>query len=275
MTDPLSLKGLLKKNKTLLLPGVYNGATALLAEKAGFQGVYISGAGISNALAGLPDKGLLPLDIVALQAGLIAEIISIPALADADTGFGNVPKTVSLFERSGISAIQIEDQRFPKICGHLPGKELVTDGEMAKKIRQAVKARGNPDFMIVARTDARGVTGMEDAIRRALIYLDAGADMIFPEALTTGEEFRRFAQEVKAPLLANMTEFGQTPYLDLKEFRKLGYAAVIYPMTAFRVMMKAGEEAYRILKETGTQKKIVRKMQTRKELYQLLDYDAY
>ncbi|MBI1820917.1 MAG: methylisocitrate lyase [Nitrospirae bacterium] len=263
------------QKETLLLPGVFNGASALLAEEAGFKGVYISGAGISNALAGLPDKSLLPLEIVILQAKLITRVISIPAIADADTGFGNIHKTVSLFEKSGVSGIQIEDQRFPKRCGHLPGKELVTAQTMAKKISSAVKARKSPDFLIIARTDAKGVTGLSDAIERARVYIDSGADIIFPEALETPQEFERFAREVKVPLMANMTEFGKTPYLTVDQFQSLGYSIVIFPMTAFRVMMEAGKKAYDVLKKTGTQKTILKKMQTRKELYKLLKYDQY
>ena len=269
-----SLKKLLGK-KTLLIPGVFNGASALLAEAAGFKAVYISGAGVSNALAGLPDKSLIPMELMALQGGLITEVISVPALADADTGFGDIRKTVAFFESAGISAIQIEDQLFPKRCGHLPGKELVTEKVMADKIRKAVRARKNPDFMIVARTDARGVAGMDDAIRRAGIYLEAGADMIFPEALTSREEFKTFAREIRTPLLANMTEFGRTPYLTLQEFEKMGYAAVIFPMTAFRVMMAAGKEAFGFLKKNGGQEGILKKMQTRRELYKLLKYAKY
>ncbi|MHB8483858.1 MAG: methylisocitrate lyase [Nitrospiria bacterium] len=263
------------RKETLLLPGVFNGASALLAEKAGFKGVYISGAGVSNALAGLPDKSLLPLEVIAFQSRLISQVISIPAIVDADTGFGNIRKTVSLFEKSGVSGIQIEDQRFPKRCGHLPGKELVTAGTMVKKISEAVKTRRSPDFLIIARTDARGVTGLNDAIERAKLYIDNGADMIFPEALETPHEFERFAREVKAPLMANMTEFGKTPYLSLEQFHSLGYSIVIFPMTAFRVMMKSMEKAYEVLKSSGTQQALLKKMQTRKELYKLLHYDDY
>ncbi len=262
------------QKETLLLPGVFNGASALLAEEAGFKGVYISGAGISNALAGLPDKSLLPLEMVILQTMLITRVISIPAIADADTGFGNIHKTVSLFEKSGVSGIQIEDQRFPKRCGHLPGKELVTAQTMAKKISSAVKARKSPDFLIIARTDAKGVTGLSDAIERAKVYIDSGADIIFPEALETPQEFERFAREVKVPLMANMTEFGKTPYLTVEQFQSLGYSIVIFPMTAFRVMMKAMKETFQVLKTTGTQKPLLKKMQTRKELYRLLRYDG-
>ena len=262
------------QKETLLLPGVFNGASALLAEDAGFKGVYISGAGISNALAGLPDKSLLPLEMVILQTMLITRVISIPAIADADTGFGNIHKTVSLFEKSGVSGIQIEDQRFPKRCGHLPGKELVTAQTMAKKISSAVKARKSPDFLIIARTDAKGVTGLSDAIERAKVYIDSGADIIFPEALETPQEFERFAREVKVPLMANMTEFGKTPYLTVEQFQSLGYSIVIFPMTAFRVMMKAMKETFQVLKTTGTQKPLLKKMQTRKELYRLLRYDG-
>ncbi|MBI3604698.1 MAG: isocitrate lyase/phosphoenolpyruvate mutase family protein [Nitrospirae bacterium] len=263
------------KNKTLVLPGVFNGASALLAEAAGFHAVYISGAGVSNGLAGLPDKGLLPLETVALQAKLITGIISIPAVVDADTGFKNIGKTVSIFEKSGVSGIQIEDQQFPKRCGHLPGKELVTVKAMGKKIRDAVRARKSSGFVIIARTDAKGVTGLNDAVERAKRYADCGADIIFPEALETVKEFEAFARKVNAPLMANMTEFGKTPYLTVKQFESMGYAIVLFPMTAFRVMMKSMGEAYQTLKKAGTQKPLLKKMQTRKELYELLKYNGF
>ncbi len=263
------------KNKTLVLPGVFNGASALLAEAAGFHAVYISGAGVSNGLAGLPDKGLLPLETVALQAKLITGVISIPAVVDADTGFKNIRKTVSIFERNGVAGIQIEDQQFPKRCGHLPGKELVTVKAMEKKIRDAVQARKSSGFVLIARTDAKGVTGLDDAVERAKRYVDCGADIIFPEALETVKEFEAFARKVNAPLMANMTEFGKTPYLSVKQFESMGYAIVLFPMTAFRVMMKSMGEAYQTLMKAGTQKPLLKKMQTRKELYELLKYNGF
>jgi methylisocitrate lyase len=260
----------------LVMPGAHNAATALQIEQAGFYGVYVSGAGLANATAGVPDVGLLTLSEVAQLAGYIARAVSAPVLADADTGFGgaaNAARTIAEFERAGLAGMHLEDQQFPKRCGHLPGKSLVSPDEMAEKIRAAVAARSDPDFVIIARTDARAVEGMEAAIARARRYLEAGADAIFPEALRTRREFRLFAQAVDAPLLANMTEFGSGPLLTAKELARLGYQIVIYPQTAFRVAMKSTEACLRDLYRRGSQKAWLDRMQTRQELYDLLGYD--
>ena len=258
------------------MPGVPNAALARQVERAGFSAVYISGAGLANATAGVPDIGLLGLTEVAQLAGYIAGAIKIPAIVDADTGFGgaeNVARTIHELERAGLAGCHLEDQEFPKRCGHLAGKTLVSAEEMSDKIKAAVAARSDPDFFIIARTDGRGVEDFAQAVKRAQIYLEAGADAIFPEALQSAEEFKTFAREIKAPLLANMTEFGKSPLLHFDELAEFGYRMVIFPMSAFRVAMKASEQFLRALRKQGTQTEWLDKMQTRQELYALLDYD--
>lgn len=258
------------------MPGVPNAALARQVEQAGFSAVYLSGAGMANATAGVPDIGLLSLTEVAQLAGYVAKAVRIPVIVDADTGFGgteSVSRTIFELERAGLAGCHIEDQEFPKRCGHLAGKTLIPAEEMTEKIKAALRARRDANFVIMARTDARAVEGFDDAVTRAQRYVDAGADAIFPEALQTAEEFRAFAREVRVPLLANMTEFGKSPLLSLKELEDLGYRMVIFPMSAFRVAMAATGSFLIELKERGTQTGWVEKMQTRKELYQLLDYD--
>ena len=258
------------------MPGVPNAAIARQVERAGFDALYISGAGMANTTAGVPDIGLLTLTEVARLAGYIVDAVNIPALVDADTGFGgteNVARTIRELERAGLAGCHIEDQEFPKRCGHLAGKSLIPAEEMVEKIQAAVAARRDPDFLIMARTDARGVEDFPSAIKRAEKYREAGADAIFPEALQNAQEFRDFAQAIDLPLLANMTEFGKSPLLSLGELSGLGYRMVIFPMSAFRVSMKASEEFLRTLKASGTQSDWVERMQTRQELYDLLGYD--
>ncbi|HEX4608145.1 MAG TPA: isocitrate lyase/phosphoenolpyruvate mutase family protein, partial [Urbifossiella sp.] len=209
---------------------------------------------------------------------LTAQATALPLLCDADTGFGeslNVERTVRQFDAAGVAGIHLEDQQMPKRCGHLAGKTLVDADVMAAKIRAAVAARRDAGFVIMARTDARGVTDFDDAVRRANLYLAAGADAIFPEALESADEFARFARAVRAPLLANMTEFGKSPNLDAAALGALGYAMVLFPLTAFRVAMKAAEEALRVLHAAGHQRDLLPRMQTRAELYALLDYPGY
>lgn len=264
------------RKSCLMMPGAFNAATARLIERCGFSAVYVSGAGLANATVGVPDIGLLTLTEVAQLAGYIAGAVNIPALVDADTGFGgpeNVGRAVRAFEAAGIAGMHLEDQLFPKRCGHLEGKELVPADEMAEKLRAAVRARRDKDFVIVARTDARAVEGFEQAVARAKMYLAAGADMIFPEALQSADEFERFARKVRGPLMANMTEFGRSPLLSADELAEMGYRVVIFPMTAFRVGMRAAEECLRELRRKGTQKAWLDRMQTRKELYELLGYE--
>lgn len=260
----------------LAMPGAYNAATALLIERAGFGGVYVSGAGLANATAGVPDVGLLTLTEVAQFAGYAARAVKVPVLVDADTGFGgadNAGRTVEEFERAGIAGLHLEDQEFPKRCGHLAGKTIVPAREMVAKLRAAVAARRDRDFVIIARTDARAVEGFDAAVARAEQYLGAGADGIFPEALQTRGEFREFARRVKAPLLANMTEFGRGPLLGVKDLGGMGYRIVIFPQTAFRVAMKASEQCLGDLRRRGSQKSWLDRMQTRQELYEMLGYD--
>ncbi len=258
------------------MPGVFNAATARMVERAGFDAVYISGAGLCNATAGVPDVGLLTLTEVAMLAGYVARAVKIPAIVDADTGFGgadNAARTVRELEAAGLAGCHIEDQEFPKRCGHLAGKSLVPLDEMKEKIAAAAAAKRDCDFLLIARTDARAVESFDLAVERANSYVVAGADAIFPEALQTREEFRDFAKAVDVPLLANMTEFGKSPLLTRDELAELGYRMVIYPQTAFRVSMFATGEMLRDLKKTGTQESWLDRMQTRKELYELLDYD--
>lgn len=260
------------------IPGVFNAAVALLAERAGFPALYVSGAGTANGVAGFPDVGLLSLEEVVRHARYSAQAVSVPVIADADTGFGeplSVMRTVREFEAAGIAGIHLEDQENPKRCGHLEGKRLVPVAEMVRKVTAAVNARRDPDFVLIARTDARAVEGLEGAIERGRRYVDSGADVIFPEGLQSREEFGRFAEAISVPLLANVTEFGKTPLLPLSEWEALGYRLVLFPMTAFRVAMRAVEEAFRELRETGTQAGFVDRMQTRAELYELVRYAEY
>src|SRR5438552_14471347 len=222
--------------QTIAIPGVFNALVARMAERLGFQALYLSGAALSAA-AGIPDVGLLTLNEFVDAARAITLGSSLPLLCDADTGCGealNVERTVRLFETAGVAGIHLEDQLLPKRCGHLSGKQLVEPEAMAAKLRAAVAARYDPHFVIIARTDARGVTGFEDAVRRAKLYVQAGADAIFPEALETADEFAAFARAVPVPLLANMTEFGKSPILDLPTLAGIGYRMVLYPLTALR-----------------------------------------
>jgi methylisocitrate lyase len=270
-----ALRQLIAKS-TVMMPGVPNAAIARQVEQAGFDAVYISGAGMANMTAGVPDIGLLGMTEVVRLAGYIARAVRIPAIVDADTGFGgaeNVARTVLELEAAGLAGCHIEDQEFPKRCGHLAGKTIVDLDEMVARIKAAVAARRDPDFMIIARTDARAVEDFGRAVERAGEYHAAGAEAIFPEALQSADEFRDFAKEIDAPLLANMTEFGKSPLLSLQELSDLGYRMVIFPQSAFRISMKATQEFLRALKKAGTQSDWIDKMQTRQELYDLLDYD--
>ncbi|WP_131160697.1 methylisocitrate lyase [Aeropyrum pernix] len=271
----LVLRELIEKRDIVVAPGVYNPAVALLAERMGFEALYLSGAAITGSLA-MPDLGLITLSELAMFTSYITRVVRVPVIVDADTGFGeaiNVERTVRELERAGAAAIQIEDQVMPKKCGHLQGKALISPEDMVKKIIAAVGARR--DALIVARTDARGVEGFEKAVERAQLYVEAGADIIFPEALTSLEEFREFARRVKAPLLANMTEFGKTPYITVDQFREAGYKIVIFPVTTFRASLKASETVLREIMEKGTQKDILDKLYTRTEFYDLIGYHDY
>ena len=258
------------------MPGVFNGITARLATAAGFDALYISGAGLSNA-AGVPDVGLLSSDEWVRQIGHICDATPLPVIADVDTGFGgpsNAARLVRDLERTGLAGLHVEDQVFPKRCGHLAGKACVPVEEMTIKLAAMREARRDDDFLILARTDARAVEGFDAAVDRARRYLEAGADGIFPEAMADKMEFKRFAQAFpNVPLLANMTEFGKGPLLTVKELSGLGYSMVIFPQSAFRIANKAMLDALRHLKQHGTQADLLDSMQTRQELYDLLDYD--
>jgi len=269
-------KALVRKGG-LVLPGAYNALSARLIQRTGFKGVYISGAGLNNG-AGFPDIGMLTLTEFATMARYITRAVDLPCVCDADTGFGeavNVSRCVVELEQAGLAGIHIEDQVFPKRCGHLSGKQLIPVEQMVRKIKTAVLSREDKNFLIIARTDARSVEDFGKAVERARAYAAAGADVIFPEALKDKKEFADFARKVKTPLLANMTEFGVSPLLSSKELFALGYKIVIYPMGAFRTIMKASEGFYSSLYKEGTQAGLLDKMQTRKELYELLDYDSY
>jgi methylisocitrate lyase len=264
-------------DQTVAIPGVFNALVARMAEELGFRAVYLSGA-VLSASAGLPDVGLLTLTEFVDQARTITAASDLPLLCDADTGFGealNVERTVRCFERAGVAGIHLEDQLLPKRCGHLSGKQLAEPGVMAAKVRAAAAARQDRDFVIIARTDARGVTGFDDAVRRARLYLEAGADAIFPEALENADEFAAFARAVQAPLLANMTEFGRSPILDLQTLAVMGYRMVIYPVTALRAALGAARATLLAIRDKGHQRDLLPQMLTRAELYDLLGYKGY
>ncbi len=257
------------------IPGAHNALAALLAKRAGFHALYLSGAALSASL-GLADLGILNLDEVCLFARTISRATGLPLIVDGDTGFGgilNVMRTVRELEDAGAAAIQIEDQLLPKKCGHLNDKRLVAPDEMAAKIAAAVRARRH--LQIIARTDAAGVEGIESAISRAQIYREAGADAIFPEALTTGEMFQAFAREIDAPLLANMTEFGRTPYFTAQQFADFGFAMVIWPVSSLRIAAKAFDDLYARLMREGSAESLLDRMQTRAQLYEAIGYNDY
>ncbi len=257
------------------LPGAYNGLSALQAKAAGFDGLYLSGAAMS-AQMGLPDLGIMTIDDVCFFTRQVARASGLPVLVDGDTGFGealNVMQMVRAFEDAGAGAVQIEDQLLPKKCGHLNDKKLAPAADMAAKVAAARKARRH--LYIVARTDALEREGLDGAIARARLYVEAGADAIFPEALTDADAFARFAAEVKVPLLANMTEFGRTPFMTAEQFEQLGYKMVIWPVSALRIAAKAHEELYTTLCREGWVKPLVGRMQTRAELYATIGYHQY
>lgn len=271
------MRGLLRKG-IVVMPGAHDAITAMLVERAGFDAVYITGSGLATAVAGLPDIGLMTMGEVVEHAKNIANAVNIPVICDADTGYGevlNVMRSVREFERAGVAGIHIEDQRSPKKCGQLHGKQLISKKEMVQKVLAAVEAKDDSGFLVIARTDARGVKGLGDAIDRARAYVDAGADVIFPEGLRSLKEFEEFSDKVDSLLLANMTEFGVTPYIGVEEFEKAGYDMVIFPLTAFRAMLRAGADALKELRAKGTQRDILSRMMTRAELYEIIGYRVY
>ncbi len=279
---PLSSPGKLLRDQMsqgiVVMPGVYNALSAIAAYKEGAKSLYISGGATTNALLGVPDIALMTQGEFSDQASKICQVAPVPIISDADTGFGetwNVVRTVVEMERAGLAGIHLEDQVSPKRCGHLEGKQLISAEQMASKLRAAVDTRRDPSFMIIARTDARGVEGIAGAVARAKLYVDAGADAIFPEGLESEEEFGQFREATSVPLLANMTEFGKTPLIPAARFEQLGYNMVIFPVTALRVTLKAIRSFYADLLEHGTQEGWMDRMSTRDELYQVIDYPGY
>ena len=265
-------------DSTIQVPGAPSALYARLIERCGYEAMYLSGAAFSAGILGLPDIGLFTLTELIQQTTYLTRACSLPLIVDADTGFGealNVERTVIELEAAGAAAIQLEDQQFPKRCGHLTGKSLVEPAAMCTKLRAAAAARRDQDFVIIARTDARGVTNIDDAIDRANHYVEAGADWIFPEAMQSKEEFEKFADAIDAPLVANMTEFGKSPLLTLDELAQLGYSAVLYPVTLLRIALYGAEAALRVIAQEGTQAEILDMMQSREDLYELLDYRAF
>ncbi|MGC8568829.1 MAG: methylisocitrate lyase [Nitrososphaeria archaeon] len=259
----------------MIIPGVFNPFSALLAKRAGAQALYLSGAALTSSM-GLPDLGVISLEELAYMVRKIKEVVDLPLIVDADTGFGeplNVYRTVKVLEAAGADAIQIEDQLSPKKCGHLDDKAVIPKEEMVAKILAAKEA--SSDVVIVARTDARGVTGMDDAVERAKAYMKAGAEIIFPEALLNEDEFLEFSRRVEGRLLANMTEFGKTPYITASRFREMGYKYVIFPVTAFRAAAKTMLEVYQVLLSEGTQRNILDRLMTRSEQYEVINYYFY
>ena len=272
------LRNALAQERPLQVVGTVNAFSALLAERAGFRALYLSGAGVANASFGLPDLGITSLNDVCEDVRRISSASDLPLLVDADTGWGaafNISRTISDLIRSGAAGCHLEDQVQAKRCGHRPGKALVTSGEMVDRIKAAVDGRTDREFVIMARTDAHAVEGQQAAIDRACAYVDAGADMIFAEALTELDEYRQFTAAVKVPVLANITEFGKTPLYTVAELAGAGVQLVLYPLSAFRAMSRAAEFVYGAIRSEGTQKSVVDRMQTRAELYEVLGYHEY
>jgi methylisocitrate lyase len=282
MTVPVSagarLRAALAAERPLQVVGTVNAFSALLAELAGFRALYLSGAGVANASFGLPDLGITSLNDVCEDVRRISSASDLPLLVDADTGWGaafNISRTIADLVRSGAAGCHLEDQVQAKRCGHRPGKALVSREEMVDRIKAAVDGRTDAQFVIMARTDAHAVEGQQAAIDRAGRYVEAGADMIFAEALTTLDEYHQFTATVKVPVLANITEFGKTPLFTVAELATAGVQLVLYPLSAFRAMSKAAEAVYSAIRHEGTQKSVLDRMQTRTELYDVLGYHDY
>ena len=270
----IELKNKLKSKKILRFPGAYNPLTAKLITEIGFDGIYISGAVMSNDL-GVPDIGLTTLKEVSYRANQISRVSDLPSIVDADTGFKNCKKMIETFESLGLSGCHIEDQIEEKRCGHLDNKEIISTGEMIKKIKTCVSSRKDKNFLVVVRTDANTVEGLDKTIERIKAYEEAGADVIFPEAMKDEKEFEKIRKNSKVSLLANMTEFGKSKLLSAKELENLGYNIVIYPVTTQRLAMKNVEDGLKVIFKDGHQNNIIDKMQTRKRLYELLEYEKY
>ena len=277
LTPGARFRTALAAERPLQIAGTINAYTALLAQRAGFRALYLSGAGVANASYGLPDLGMTNLEVVLVDARRITGRVDLPLLVDIDTGWGHalaIGRTIRELSRAGVAAVHLEDQVAAKRCGHRPGKELVATEEMCDRLRAAVDARLDPDFVVLARTDAAASEGVAAAIARAQAYVAAGADGIFAEALTTLDDYRQFATAVPVPVLANITEFGRTPLFTVAELGAAGVAMVLYPLSAFRAMNAAARDVYGALRRDGTQKSVLEKMQTRVELYDVLGYEA-
>ena len=268
-----------KEESPLQIIGAINANHALLAQRAGYRAIYLSGGGVSAGSLGLPDLGISNLDDVLTDVRRITDVCDLPLLVDIDTGFGasafNVGRTIKSMIKAGAAAVHIEDQVGAKRCGHRPGKEIVTQQEMVDRIKAAVDARTDPDFVIMARTDALAVEGFEAALERAHAYVEAGADMVFPEAITELAMYQLFAKRLQVPILANITEFGATPLFTVDELKSVDVGIVLYPLSAFRAMNKAAENVYTAIRRDGTQKNVVDTMQTRVELYERINYYSF
>jgi methylisocitrate lyase len=283
MAEPLMsagarLRAAVEAERPLQVVGTVNAYSALLAQQSGFRAIYVSGAGVANASFGLPDLGMTSLNDVCEDVRRITSACDLPLLVDADTGWGgafNIAKTCADLIKSGAAGMHLEDQVQAKRCGHRPGKALVVAEEMCDRIKAAVDGRTDPSFVIMARTDAHAVEGQSAALERARAYVQAGADMIFAEALTSLEEYRQFTNAIRVPVLANITEFGKTPLFTTQELGSVGVRLVLYPLSAFRAMSKAALAVYGALRTDGTQKNIIDRMQTRAELYDVLGYNEY
>lgn len=273
-----TFKTLVTKHAPLQVLGTINAFTAMLAAEAGVQAIYLSGAGVANASYGLPDLGMTGLAEVLEDVRRITQASSLPLLVDIDTGWGhafNIARTVKLMERSGVAAVHIEDQVMAKRCGHRPNKAIVSMQEMGDRIKTAVDARSDADFVIMARTDAFAREGLNAALERSQYYVELGADMIFAEALSTLEEYQQFTSRLSVPVLANITEFGQTPLFTREELHQVGVKLILYPLSAFRAMSQAALTVYKTIIEQGTQKSVLASMQTREELYEVLKYKDF
>ncbi|MFQ5560132.1 MAG: methylisocitrate lyase [Nitrospinota bacterium] len=273
-----NFRAALKEENPLQIIGTINAYSALLAEKAGFRAIYLSGAGVANASYGLPDIGMTSLDNVLEDVRRITGVTRLPLLVDIDTGWGsafNIANTIRQMVRAGAGAVHIEDQVQAKRCGHRPGKALVSVEEMCDRVKVAADARTDTRFLIMARTDAYSVEGFQSAVERSNAYVEAGADMIFAEAMQNLEEYRKFAADVKVPVLANLTEYGKTPLFSLDDLKSAGIRIALYPLTAFRAMSAAANLVYQTVRREGTQKGLIESMQTREDLYKILDYHTY
>ncbi|MFW9874729.1 MAG: methylisocitrate lyase [Candidatus Thorarchaeota archaeon] len=272
-------RDLLEKEKPLQLIGTINALAAMIAERVGCKAIYLSGAGVANASYGLPDLGITTLENVAEDARRITHAVNLPLIVDIDTGYGGVAltiaRTIKTLEKGGVAGVHLEDQMVFKRCGHRPNKVIVHPEEMCDRLKAALDARKDPEFFIIARTDAFALEGIEGVIKRAKLYEATGADAIFPDALTSLDQFKILSKNVSIPIIANLTEFGYTPLFTLKELKGVNVGIALYPLSAFRAMYKAAEEVYKTIIQLGTQKSVIDKMQTREELYDLLNYEFY